>query len=218
MQGSHVQLGPHCIRDLNPYLPPLLGPPAPAHRHVQTCLFWSICSWQAGNGHLYHPQWSCGKVMFLHLSVILSTWGCLPQCMLGYIPSGRHPPGRHPPGQTPPTWQTPPLGRHPLRSLQRTVRIPLECILVQECFSEIFNVHRLTVSIIYWRCHSPVFVNVAFVFAFRPCEWTLRIHKSTTALLFSLYVFKRLFKNLMFFATFKATFLRIKGFFSHQIH
>ena len=34
----------------------------------------------------YRPQRSCGKVMFLHLSVILSTGGCLPQCMLGYTP------------------------------------------------------------------------------------------------------------------------------------
>ena len=32
----------------------------------------------------YRPQRSCGKVMFLHLSVILFTGGCLPQCMLRY--------------------------------------------------------------------------------------------------------------------------------------
>ena len=44
----------------------------------------------------YHPPRSCGKVMFLHLSVILSTGGV----------SGRHPPGRHPLADTP-------LGRHP---------------------------------------------------------------------------------------------------------
>ena len=40
--------------------------------------------------------------MFLHLSVILSTGGCLPQCMLGYTP-----------GQTPllpsACWDTPPV-------------------------------------------------------------------------------------------------------------
>ena len=30
-----------------------------------------------------------GKVMFLYLSVILFTGGCLPHCMLGYTP-GRH--------------------------------------------------------------------------------------------------------------------------------
>ena len=50
---------------------------------------------------------SCGKVMFLHLSVV-SPGGGLPQCMLGYTPLVR------PPEQTPP-WETPPsLGRHPL--------------------------------------------------------------------------------------------------------
>ena len=37
----------------------------------------------------YHPQRSCGKVMFLHLSVILFTGGW-------QTPLGRHPPGRHP--------------------------------------------------------------------------------------------------------------------------
>ena len=81
-----------------------------------------------------------GKVMFLHLSVILSTGGeGLPQCMLGYHPPGtRHPPqSRHPPGpgppkantprtspppprdqvtpeQTPPPWDQVPRSRHPL--------------------------------------------------------------------------------------------------------
>ena len=50
---------------------------------------------------------SCGKVMFLHLSVSHSVHkgGCLPQCMLGYTPS---------PGQTPPpAWAGTPPGRHP---------------------------------------------------------------------------------------------------------
>ena len=49
----------------------------------------------------YRPQWSCGKVMYLHMTVILSTGGgvCLP-----------HTPGQTPPGQTP-LGQTPP-GRH----------------------------------------------------------------------------------------------------------
>ena len=66
---------------------------------------------------------SCGKVMFLHLSVSYSVHGgrCLPQCMLGY----------------PPWAGTPSLGRHPpcRRLLQRTVRILLECILVLIFFS-----------------------------------------------------------------------------------
>ena len=83
---------------------------------------------------LYHLQHSCGKVMFLHLSVSHSVHrGCLadtpprqtPQAdSLGQTPprqtpSGRHPLGR-PPGQTPPQ----------RRPLQRTVGILLECILV----------------------------------------------------------------------------------------
>ena len=42
---------------------------------------------------------SCGKVLFLHLTVILFTWGGV--CL-----------GRHPPRQTPPSGQKPP-GRHP---------------------------------------------------------------------------------------------------------
>ena len=98
--------------------------------------------------YYYRPQRSCGKVMFLHLSVILSMGGgCLPQCMLGYTPPANPswadtpqadnthtPPGRHPPGQTPPR-QTPsridtPPADTPRPSLQRTVRILLEYILV----------------------------------------------------------------------------------------
>ena len=60
---------------------------------------------------------SCDKVMFLHLSVILSTGGCLPQCMLGYKPRAYTPPGQTPLtllGRHPlPSWaDTPSLGRH----------------------------------------------------------------------------------------------------------
>ena len=57
----------------------------------------------------YRPQRSCGKVMFLHLSVILFTGGVSAPVHAGiHIPLGRHPPGRHPPpaqcmlGYTPP--------------------------------------------------------------------------------------------------------------------
>ena len=49
------------------------------------------------------------KVMFLQASVILSTGGCLPQCMLEYTP----PRSRHPPGTRPLLEQTPPGSRHP---------------------------------------------------------------------------------------------------------
>ena len=77
------------------------------------------------------------KVMFLHLSVCLSTGGRgLPQCMLGYYPPPRAvtlPPTRHPPGPAPPLGsRSPPgAGTPPSRRLLlRTVRILLECILV----------------------------------------------------------------------------------------
>ena len=60
----------------------------------------------------YRLQRSWGKVMSLHVSVILSTGEGLPQCMLGYTPPPpprprsdprtRHPPrSRHPQEQTP---------------------------------------------------------------------------------------------------------------------
>ena len=54
------------------------------------------------------------KVMFLQVSVILLTGGCLPQCMLGYHPQSRPPPGSR-------LWHT--VNEWP-------VRILLECILV----------------------------------------------------------------------------------------
>ena len=53
----------------------------------------------------YRPQRSCDKVMFLHLSVILSTGG-VSQHALGKTP----PP---PPADTPSLADTSPLGRHP---------------------------------------------------------------------------------------------------------
>ena len=49
----------------------------------------------------YRPQQSCGKVMFLHLSVILFTWAWAD------TPPGQTPPSRHPPADTPPA-DTPP--------------------------------------------------------------------------------------------------------------
>ena len=48
----------------------------------------------------YRPQCSCGKVMFLHLSVILFTGGVSAPVHAGiHTPLGRHPLGRHPPAQ-----------------------------------------------------------------------------------------------------------------------
>ena len=57
----------------------------------------------------YHcPQTKFAKVMFLHVSVILSTGECLPQCMLGSPLRSRHPPRSRPPAeQTPPRADTP---------------------------------------------------------------------------------------------------------------
>ena len=111
--------------------------------------------------------WICHckpKVMFLHLSVILFTGGCLPQCMLGYTPHGQTPPlGRHPPwadtlhGQTPPR-QTPPSRR----LLLRTVRIQLECILVIQIEFPVKVDRRevfLSASLSHWMTKLQVFVN-----------------------------------------------------------
>ena len=50
----------------------------------------------------YRPQRSWAKVIFLQVSVILLTGGCLPQCMLGYPPEQTLPGSRHPWEQTPP--------------------------------------------------------------------------------------------------------------------
>ena len=64
---------------------------------------------------------SCGKVMFLHLSVSHSV----------HRGSTSVHAGIHPPGQTPPWADTPPGQTPPSRRpLQRTVRILLECFLV----------------------------------------------------------------------------------------
>ena len=64
--------------------------------------------------NLYRPQQSWAKVMFLQASVILSTGGCLPQCMLEYTtPEQTHPPEQTPPRADTPWEQTPPRSRHP---------------------------------------------------------------------------------------------------------
>ena len=63
--------------------------------------------------HFYRPQRSCGKVMFLHLSVILFTGGGV-----WYDTPWADTPGKTPPGQTHPPCRHPscriPPGRHPL--------------------------------------------------------------------------------------------------------
>ena len=66
---------------------------------------------------------SCGKVMFLHLSVILFTRGM----------SGQTPPGQTLPWADIPGWIPSPHKKWPL---QRTARILLEYILVLNAFSK----------------------------------------------------------------------------------
>ena len=107
----------------------------------------------------YHPQLSWGKVMFLHVSVILFTGGSA-SVHAGIHPQTRHPPWtrppagpdipdqirhsprtRHPPGAYPPGIRhLLPRSRHPPEQCivgdtgnKRAVRILLECILVIFC-------------------------------------------------------------------------------------
>ena len=110
----------------------------------------------------YRPQRSCVCQEFC------PGGGCLPQCMLGYNPPGRHPHpgqtpthpwadthpplGRHPPtpGQTPthPWADTPPGRQPPRRLLLRTVRILMECILVEKNSTCDENIDILRIQII----------------------------------------------------------------------
>ena len=88
-----------------------------------TC-FWPWRGEFSTFSHFYRPQRSCGKVMFSQASVILFTGVCVWQTppWADTPPPGRQPLGRHLPADTPPPSR---------RLLQWTVRILLECILVQ---------------------------------------------------------------------------------------
>ena len=74
-------------------------PPGPRDRHPPTDRqvlkhYLPTTSFAGGNNDhkfCYHPQGSCGKVMFLHLSVILFTGG------VAYTPREQTPPSRYPP-------------------------------------------------------------------------------------------------------------------------
>ena len=56
-------------------------------------IFRTLSSTYIGNITFTVLKRSCEKVMFLHPSVSHSVHrGCLPQCMLGYTPMGRHHP------------------------------------------------------------------------------------------------------------------------------
>ena len=80
----------------------------------------------------YRPQRSWGKVMFLHMSVILftggrSTWAGTPPGRYTPLPLGRYPQAGTPPGQVPPSpGQVPPLGRY--TPGRYTSQVP-QCIL-----------------------------------------------------------------------------------------
>ena len=65
----------------------------------------------------YCPQRRCGKVMCLHLSVILFTGGVWQTPPQADTPLGRHSPGQTPPpvGRHPLPWKDTFLGRHPPR-------------------------------------------------------------------------------------------------------
>ena len=67
--------------------------------------------------HIYRPQRSWDKVMFLQASVILSTGGvCLSVCWDTTTPPEQTPPWTTPPqSRHPPFEQTPPWSRHPQR-------------------------------------------------------------------------------------------------------
>ena len=113
--------------------------------HVMISLNAQFC---IQSSHIYLPQRSWGKVMFLQASVIVSTGGvCLSACWDALPPgTGRHPlprSGRHPVGSGNPPQEQTPWSRHPLgagtplaQSMlgdmvnARAVRILLECKLV----------------------------------------------------------------------------------------
>ena len=74
----------------------------PNDAKLDNCTFTEV--WWHENWHHYRPQRSCGKVMFLHLSVILSTGGCVyPSKHLGRLTPGQTPQVDTPRADTPQT-------------------------------------------------------------------------------------------------------------------
>ena len=150
--------------------------------HCGSILFsYTRGGWVAGSSPFnYRPQQSWGKVMFLHLSVILFTGRrCLADTpSQADICPGRHPwadtlPGRHTPRQTHSQADTPladtPLGRQPPRQtfqgrhsprgrwlLQRTVRIVLEYILVTNIFCH-------WICWIQWKCLRNILGIIIYI-------------------------------------------------------
>ena len=77
--------------------------------------------------YIYRPQRSWAKVIFSQACVCPQGGGCLPQCMLGYIPLGADtppPPGADtlPPEQTPPTGSRHPPEQTPPRDADCSIR------------------------------------------------------------------------------------------------
>ena len=111
---------------------PFLQGPTPTVLTPRLVLVHYVGSWHSTEmPSCYHPQCSCGKVMFLHLSVILFTRrGVCQTPAPGQTSPWQTPVRQTPPGQTPPR-QTQPWADTPKRRLLlRAVRILLECILV----------------------------------------------------------------------------------------
>ena len=103
-------------------------------------LIWgelTVYSRKGNEKNYYRPQHSYGKVMFSQTcQEFCPQGGCLPQCMLEYTP----PWSDIPPSQTPRWSDT------PRRSLQRAVRILLECILVYKSFCAVPWARKLIIS------------------------------------------------------------------------
>ena len=72
---------------------------APTLKGVPTYYFGQNFLKKLHENYIYCPQRSCGKVMFLHLSVILFTEGVSDRPAWANTPLGSHPPQQTPPGQ-----------------------------------------------------------------------------------------------------------------------
>ena len=115
------------------------------------------------------------KVVFLHVYVILSTGGGgLPQCMLGYHPSGSRyppPPGRHPPKQVPPLGAGLPRAVHAGRYGQRAGGMHptgmQSCQIVN--FTARYKLFNSTQQIKLIEVQNNKFLEVWIVFLFLEC-------------------------------------------------
>ena len=150
--------------------------------------------------------WSCGKVMFLHLSVILFTG----RCKLPWTdtPLERHPQADTPwqtlpPGQTPPRKTPPgqiPQGRHPKTTTTADDTHPTE---MHSCFHCLYITFNSFINFL-WESADPVSVllknwSYLVVESFRKMLHTTakcyNFHKQRdTWCIFSWFVFKMFLK------------------------